>query len=71
MKGLAIGRIVHYQSPTQPTRIQAAMIASIKDADKGVVGLHVFPHGTSYFATDVQYFEAGGAQNTWHWPEKV
>lgn len=74
IKGLAIGRMVHYVPPSGPMPIQAAIVASIKDADRGVVGLHVFPHGTSYFASEVSYFDPNGGEgprNTWHWPEKV
>jgi len=80
MKGLGLGRIVHYVMPNGEHR--AAIVTKVSDKEAGIVCLHVFV----MFAEAVQGWQstspnAGNAisvdysetpeTDTWHWPEYV
>lgn len=78
MKGLAIGRMVHYVLPDKQHR--AAIVVRVHDAEAGLVNLTVFTD----WANDGRYFDTRGTVHvqcaehdaaaekirTWHWPEK-
>lgn len=69
---IAIGRIVHYTPPGFAGTMgstQAAIVCGVKNPDIGIVNLHVFPNGSAYFATDVEYSETPHP-NTWRWPAR-
>lgn len=75
MKGLAIGRIVHYVAYGTPKgefpalEHRAAIITGIISLT-GVVSLCVFnPQGI--FFNEVSYNKDANAGGTWHWPEFV
>ena len=83
IKGLAIGRNVHYVY--KPGDIRAAIITGIRDEEKGTVNLRVLldvPLDVEYSKTNIGYRTAdldenfvpfdstGTKQRTWRFPEK-
>ena len=71
MKGLAIGRIVHYcPPPSAPHPVQAAIVTQVVDKDKGIVNLLIFPVGNPYPEKNVRYSEAQPLPNSWCWPPR-
>ncbi|MCL5292021.1 MAG: hypothetical protein M1548_05765 [Actinobacteria bacterium] len=70
MKGLQIGRIVHYVSEEgNPHR--AAIITRVHDATRGAVDLHIMPPGGSAFDHYGIDHSEDPKEGTWHWPERV
>lgn len=67
MKGLQVGRIVHYVD--EDGKHKAAMVTAIHD--EASVSLQVFGPVPNPFPTVVLYSESGVLPNSWHWPERV
>lgn len=69
MKGLQVGRIVHYVSEEgNPHR--AAIVTRVNYTSSDV-DLHVIPPGGPTFDRyEVEHSEEA-RENTWHWPERV
>lgn len=66
MKGLAIGRIVHFHPPTTDQSVgeaQAAIVTRLCEQD-GFVDLTVFPNGNSVLQVP---HSKEPAPYSWHW----
>lgn len=64
---VSLGSVVLY-TPFGPRMVsQPAIVCKLLDVHGGV-HLHVFPSGSSYLATDIQYSERQHP-NTWRWPD--
>ncbi len=73
MKGVIVGRIVHFHPPTADQSVaeaQAAIITKIHD-DKETVNLSVFPDSAARQSFNSVPFSEKPAPYSWHWPEKV
>lgn len=80
MKGLGIGRVVHYVDSN--TIHLAAIVTAVINKEEGLVGLTVFPYpgwpGFESILSDGQKvltfmveFSEELRPGTWHWPEFV
>jgi len=70
MKGLTVGRIVHFVG-IDPQHA-AALVTRVLDAEKGIVNLTVFPDMEEpYFRCEVPYEEAATSAHSWHWVEQA
>ena len=69
MKGLQLGRIVWFTPHDRPHMTNPAMVCFVKNKELGTVNLHIFPNGSSYVVSDVNYSETP-MPNTWRWPAK-
>lgn len=78
MKGLGIGRVVHYVLLSGKHR--PAIVVEVWDKEAGVINLQVFTDsandgaemsGNLVWRTSVKYDATGLTPNTWHWPEFV
>lgn len=78
MKGLAVGRIVHYiPGDSMLTEVfrnhYAAIVTRVVDKERGVINIMAFADkhpvaGGFSFRESVPYSETPGLM-TWHWPE--
>lgn len=68
--GLVEGRMVHFvTSEREGARHCAAIVAGVKDAERGSVNLAVFtPSGQTYSVLEVEYSEQPRPRS-WHWVE--
>lgn len=75
MKGLAVGRVVHYVAYGTPNgeykagAHRAAIIAEIKDAESGECVLTIF-NPTGLHWNTAEYSEKS-IPGTWHFPERI
>lgn len=80
IKGLGVGRIVHFQ--VSKDRIRPAIVTRVIDREEGKVGLCLFadpndPPGLPYDATmntfGVAVYDGNEEPRpmTWHWPPRV
>ena len=70
MKGLAIGRIVHYVGTDREHA--PAIVTRVVDLEKGIINLTVFPDlEEPYFRYEVPYKETTEKASSWHWPEQA
>jgi hypothetical protein len=78
MKGLTIGRVVHYVLPDKQHR--PAMVVRVHDQESGLINVTVFTDWSNdgkFFDTRgivhaqcVEHDPTGEKIRTWHWPEK-
>lgn len=67
MKGLAVGRIVHYVDSEGEHK--AAIVTAVHDEQS--VNLQVFGQTEDPFPKCILYSESGVLPRSWHWPERA
>lgn len=75
MKGLAVGRTVHYVAPgsadgTYPSEHRAAIVTRVDSKEHGLVSLAVLNPTGIHFVENLPH-DPDGEAYTWHWPEYV
>lgn len=68
----SVGRIVHYVEKQGEDNCSAAIIVELDNVTDTIqeVSLVIFNQGGMIFLPNVRYSELG-ADDTWHWPERV
>lgn len=66
MKGLTVGRIVHFVGVD--VEHTAAIVTRVLDKEKGIVNLTIFPDlEEPSVRSEVPYEEAATSAHSWHW----
>lgn len=78
MKGLAVGRIVHFTTRDYtgkevggdyPLVCKAAIVTRVVDGEKGIINLCWFDDTSRHVQRNIG--SGDNAENTWHTPERV